>query len=309
MSDTHNNNHQHVNYTNKLILQRQPASRIDQLLSWINYSNFMSSKDVVSVIPLNGVIASKAVGMKSTLSFSALNPMIEKAFSFKNLVAVCILVNSPGGSPVQSELIASRIIQLSTEKNIPVYCFIEDIAASGGYWLACAAHEIFASKSSIVGSIGVIYSGFGLDKVIDRVGIERRVYTIGKNKSVLDPFLPAKDTDIKIVQNIQSNIFNHFVSYIKSRRGSRITQNDDIVFNGNFWSGDTALEYGLIDGIDNLYSFLSKKYGNAIKVEIVKSKEGWFKSKLGLEIEADRFIEKIVTKIKNQASLDKYDFM
>ncbi len=297
-----------ISDTDKVTLQRQPAGKLDQLLSLLYLNNLFSNKNIVSVINLSGVIGKSEI-TKSGLSLNLLNDSIEKAFSFNKLVAVCLIINSPGGSPVQSELIANRIIQLSLEKKVPVYSFVEDVAASGGYWLACAGNEIYASKSSIIGSIGVISSSFGLHKAIDKLGIDRRVYTQGNNKSILDPFLPEKENDVKIIKNIQKQIHNHFIDYIKTRRGNKIKKEDKIIYNGEFWAGQQALEYGLIDGIDNIYNFLNTKYGDSIRIEHISIKQNWFKKKLGLAIETatEKLVSKSINAIEHKAFTDKYN--
>ena len=186
---------------------------------------------------------------------------------------------------------------------------MEDVAASGGYWLACAGFKIFASKSSIIGSIGVISSGFGLQEAIGKLGIERRVYTSGKNKSVLDPFMPAKESDIKLIKKLQENVHSHFIDYVKTRRGGKITQDDEIIFNGEFWSGDIAIDYGLIDGIDDLYSFLDREFGDKVKIEYVKAKESWVKRKLGVFSHslAKAFSSEIKNSVKEIAIENKYN--
>lgn len=267
----------------------------DVLSDIVTLEIFKSNKKRVAVIKLHGVIG-KTGGLRSSgMTIDSLNLLIEKSFEYPNLAAVCLSINSPGGSPVQSELISSRIMSLAEEKNIPVYAFVEDVAASGGYWLACSAKEVYASTSSIIGSIGVISSGFGLNEAISKLGIERRVYTSGKNKSVLDPFMPAKSDDIKLIKKLQEGIHKHFIDYVKTRRGGKLTQEDDILFNGEFWNGKIALDYGLIDGIDDLYSFINKKFGK-IKIEYVSAKESWFKKKIGI-ITSD-LSENIVTDLK-----------
>ncbi|MDX2050356.1 MAG: S49 family peptidase [Rickettsiaceae bacterium] len=263
-------------------IQNQKTMNIFEYIAKSFFEIFNSTKKKVAVLRLNGPIGKASVFGSKGLNLENTNKLIEKAFSLSKLSAVILVINSPGGSPVQSELIASRIINLSKEKDIPVYCFIEDVAASGGYWLACAGHEIYGSKSSIVGSIGVISTGFGLTDAISKIGIERRVYTSGKNKSILDPFLPAKKDDIKIITSLQREIHNHFIDYIKSRRGGRLTKSDDLLFNGEFWSGEVASEYGLIDGIDDMYSFIKKRFGKNAKIEYVSPKESWIKKKLNI---------------------------
>ena len=184
-------------------------------------SIFRKSQNV-SVIPLNGIIAPN-MGRRKGLNLNEIDKNIEDAFSAKNLKAVVLQINSPGGSPVQSEMISKRIRSLSEKKSIPVIAFVEDVAASGGYWLACSADEIFASKASIIGSIGVVSSGFGFDKAIQKLGVERRLYTSGDNKAILDPFLPENKDDVKRLKGIQKELHNQFISFVKSRRGSKIT--------------------------------------------------------------------------------------
>lgn len=256
------------------------SGKIDQLVSLLPFG-LGNTKPVVAVMRLEGVIG-KVGAMKSGLAISSLNKLIEKMFKIDRLDAICLCINSPGGSPVQSELIAKRIISLAKELDLPIYSFVEDIAASGGYWLACAGDKIFASKSSIVGSIGVISSGFGFHGAIEKLGIERRVIAEGKNKSVLDPFQPTKTSDIKLVKDLQKKIYDHFTETIKERRKGRLTQTDDIIFNGEFWTGQQALDYGLIDGIDDLYSFIHKRYGDEVKIEYIEHKQSWFKRKFGV---------------------------
>ncbi len=284
--------------------------KLDQLLSIFSLG-FSKKKVVISVLRLDGVIG-KTGAIKSGLNLSSLNELIEKTFKNERLSAVCLIINSPGGSPVQSELIANRIINLANEKNIPVYSFVEDVAASGGYWLACAGDKIYVSESSIIGSIGVISSGFGFSELIKKIGIERRIYTQGVNKSVLDPFMPEKETDIIVVKKIQKDIHEHFVNYVKKRRQGRLTQSDDILFNGEFWGGQTAVDFGLVDGINDLYSFIKSKFGDDVKLEYIEPKQSWFKKKFGINSNiknitdnlADSIVEKAEIKIRNS----KFDF-
>jgi signal peptide peptidase SppA len=271
--------------------------KFEQILSYLPLG-FGGSRPVVAVFRLEGVIG-KVSSFKSGLTLSATNALIEKMFKMDNLDAVCLSINSPGGSPVQAELIASRIMALGREKDIPVFSFVEDVAASGGYWLACAGEKIYASRSSIIGSIGVISSGFGFHEAIDRLGIERRVYTAGKTKSVLDPFQPAKKTDIDAIKKIQQEIHEHFIEHVKKRRAGRLTQSDDFLFNGAFWPGQMALDYGLIDGIDSLYSFIKKHYGNNTKIVYIEQKQSWFKKKLNIGKESQSFAEELSESVMN----------
>ncbi|MBF8247103.1 MAG: S49 family peptidase [Rickettsia sp.] len=261
----------------------------------------------VAVLRLEGLIGDVS-RFKSSLKFSHINQLIEKTFKVRNLQAVFLVINSPGGSPVQSELIASRIINLSKEKNIPVYSFVEDIAASGGYWLACAGEQIFASKNSIIGSIGVTYTGFGFTKLIDKLGVERRIFTQGKNKSVLDPFVPTKESDIELIQDIQKDIHKNFIEYIMSRRGGKINQSKGDLFQGNFWSGERSLSLGLIDGIEDIFSFIKKKYPSS-NIKYMEGKKSWFKDKLGLQYQnLDPLSLNLIKLLENQEQDNRFKF-
>ena len=232
----------------------------------------------VVVLSLKGIIGKESGG----ITMDNMRLHIEQAFKSSKSCAVCLAINSPGGSPAQSEMVANMIMRLSQEKKIPVYSFVQDVAASGGYWLACAGSRIYALKSSIVGSIGVISAGFGLHEALAKIGVERRVYTAGKNKSILDPFLPSKEADIKLLKKIQNNIHAHFIEHVKTRRAGKLTQNDELLFNGEFWTGETAMEYGLVDGICDMHEFIAEQFGAKAKVEYIGSKPSWLKSKLGL---------------------------
>lgn len=236
---------------------------------------------VVAVLRLAGTI-----GMGSTLrpglNLSELAGAIERAFSIKRAKAVALQINSPGGSPVQSVLIYKRIRALAEEKEIPVYVFAEDVAASGGYLLSLAGDEIFADKSSVIGSIGVISAGFGFDKLIEKYGVDRRIYTSGRSKSILDPFLPEKADDVVKLRKIQEEIHNNFIELVKSRRDGRIDLAEDALFSGEFWSGEKAVELGLIDGIADMRSKMREIYGEKVKLKLVTSERGFFKRKLRL---------------------------
>ncbi len=297
------NNSNSFSQTETLIVN--PAmSKIDQILSIFSLDR-KTNQGTVAILRLQGVIGN--VGVKKGLNLDTLNQSIEKAFKTPKLRAVCLAINSPGGSPVQSELIAARIINLSKEYNVPVYSFVEDVAASGGYWLACAGDKIYASKSSIIGSIGVISSSFGFSEAIKKLGIERRVYTQGNNKSILDPFVTAKKEDIKIISSLQKNIHQHFIDYIKSRRNHLLTQSDEILFNGEFWTGETATTFGLIDGIDDMYSFIKRKFGDKIKIDHIKEKQSWIKQKLGIDARIDNIAEVAINEIKEQLIKQRFD--
>lgn len=275
-----------------------------------------ASKSIVSVLPLSGVIGGAGMGRSSGMTFMNMRKKIEEAFEVNKTQAVCLLIDSPGGSPVQSEMIASYIMHLSEEKEIPVFSFVQDIAASGGYWLACAGSEIYASKSSIVGSIGVISASFGFTEAIAKMGIERRVVSQGKNKSVLDPFKPTQKKDIETLNKLQKRVHLHFIDHVKTSRAGKLSQDDDILFNGDFWSGEIAEDYGLIDGIGNLYQVMQEKFGNDVKFEFITTKESWLKKKLGLSVNTEKIsqniahamVEETFAQIDSQSETKKYKF-
>lgn len=223
---------------------------------------FIKPDPVVPVIRLQGVIASGPRG--PSLNDAGLAPLIERAFKKGKPAAVAIVVNSPGGSPVQSSLIGARIRRLAEEKGIKVHAFVEDVAASGGYWLACAADDIWVDESSIVGSIGVISAGFGFSDFIERYGVERRVYTAGKSKSMLDPFKPEKPEDVERLETLQSQIHESFIAHVKTRRGDRLAEAD--LFTGDIWVGAKACEVGLADGIGHAVPKLKELYGEKVRL-------------------------------------------
>lgn len=224
---------------------------------------FVKSDPLVAVIRLSGTIAANPRGTGS-LSDAGLAPAIERAFKRGKPDAVALIVNSPGGSPAQSALIAARIRRLADEHDIPVHAFVEDVAASGGYWLACAADEIWVDASSIVGSIGVIYAGFGFQDLIARYGIERRVHTAGESKSFLDPFKPEKPEDVDKLMRLQTPIHEAFKAHVRSRRGDRLKPDDDL-FTGDVWVGQHAVDKGLADGVGHLVPVMKEKYGDKVR--------------------------------------------
>ena len=240
---------------------------------------FLKKTTTVNVVRLHGVIGT---GGRSALNDAALAPVLERAFAKGNPSAVAISVNSPGGSPVQSSLIGSRIRRLSEEKEIPVFAFVEDVAASGGYWLASCADEIFADPASIVGSIGVISAGFGLQDLIARYGIERRVYTAGKSKSMLDPFREEKQEDVDRLTSILGDVHHVFIQHVKSTRGGKITQDLD-VFTGEVWLAERAKELGLIDEVGHLVPTLKNRFGDKVKLRVIEQKRS-FSQRFGLSI-------------------------
>jgi serine protease SohB len=237
-----------------------------QMKRWIP---FLKSDPIVAVIRLQGMIAS---GPRGGLSDQGLAPIVEKAFARGKPSAVALQINSPGGSPVQSSLIGSRIRRLAEEKEIPVFAFVEDVAASGGYWLASAADEIFADESSIVGSIGVISAGFGLHGLIERYGVERRVYTAGKSKSILDPFRPEKEEDVARLKGLLEDLHENFKAQITARRGGKLPEDQDL-FTGEVWLARKAIELGLIDGVGHLKPVMKERFGEKVQFKVYGQKK------------------------------------
>jgi signal peptide peptidase SppA len=248
------------------------------------YLPFIKTTPLVSVVRLNGVIASGGRFGSSNLNDSGLAAVLERAFSKGKPKAVALVVNSPGGSPVQSSLIAARVRRLAKEKGLPVYGFVEDVAASGGYWLATAADEIFVDPSSIIGSIGVISASFGFNEFLSRHGIERRVHTAGKDKSMLDPFRPERPADIKRLKALQLQIHESFITQVKSRRGTRLKGDD--LFSGEIWVGEKAVEVGLADGIGHVVPKMKEIFGDKTRFTVHGRKKSLFK-RFGTEITSD----------------------
>jgi signal peptide peptidase SppA len=229
---------------------------------------------VIPVVRLHGVIAADT--RSGRLNIAGVAPLLRKAFAIRSAPAVAIVVNSPGGSPVQSRLISKRIRDLAEEHHKPVLVFIEDAAASGGYFIAVAGDEIIADPSSIVGSIGVIFAGFGFVDAIHRLGIERRVHTAGKNKSTLDPFLPEKKEDVERIKALELDVHDVFIEWVKQRRANKLKAGDDDLFTGEFWSGRRGLELGLVDAIGDLRATLRERYGENVKLKVIEPRRGWF---------------------------------
>ncbi|MBL3569660.1 S49 family peptidase [Rhodovulum sulfidophilum] len=238
---------------------------------------FVKSDPLVSVVRLSGTIAASARG--NTLSDAALAPVIERAFKKGKPDAVALIVNSPGGSPAQSALIAARVRRLAEERNTPVISFVEDVAASGGYWLACAGDEIWLDASSIAGSIGVIYAGFGFQDLIARYGVERRVHTAGESKSFLDPFKPEKPEDVARLIQLQEPIHEAFKAHVRARRGDRLKTDRDL-FTGDVWVGQQAVEVGLADGIGHLVPKMKERFGDKVRFALHAPRRGLL-SRLG----------------------------
>lgn len=239
-------------------------SRTDKLVSRIpKIGERIDRKDVVAVVKLHGVLNPQASPLaRGVINLASVESALTRAFGHDRLKAVALQINSPGGAPTQSGLVAERIRQLADSKGVPVIAFAEDVAASGGYWLACAADEIYAHRTSMVGSIGVITGSFGFTGLLDRFGIERRLYTAGENKSRLDPFSPEKPEDVEWLRKLHTQLHDMFVEWVKQRRGDRLAEAEDL-FNGDVWLGAKALDLGLIDGVGNLRDVLEQRYPEA----------------------------------------------
>ena len=241
--------------------------------------SFFKKKKIVAHIKLNGVIGN-AGKFKQGIDFAGQEEIIEKAFSLKKAKAVAITINSPGGSPVQSHLIYKFIRAQAKKNKKKVIVFAEDVAASGGYLIACAGDEIYANSSSIIGSIGVIYSSFGFTELIKKIGVERRVHTAGKNKSTLDPFLDEKSEDIERLKTIQLELHKDFIKVVEESRGSKLNKSEIELFSGEFWSGSKAKELGLIDSLGNANEVLKEKFGEDVIIKKFEKSKGWLSKKL-----------------------------
>ena len=261
------------------------------------YKNFFSKSINIPTLRLTGVIG-QAGFMRSGLSLVSLDKLINKLFSDKKAPAIALIINSPGGSPTQSSLIAKKITDLAKKKKKKILAFVEDVAASGGYWLACAADEIYLDQNSIVGSIGVISPGFGFVDLIKKIGLERRVYTSGKSKSFLDPFKEEKIEDIERLKKIQEQIHDNFISYVKSRRGNKLNENNlEEIFSGLFWVGQKGIDLGLADGLGSINEIIENKFGKKAKIKIIDQKKSFLQRKLSSSlIDSDVVLQKIEEK-------------
>ncbi len=257
-------------------------------------------KPLVACVNLSGVIG-KDSKFSSGINFENTQPLLEKAFKHKNIKAVAININSPGGSPVQSELIYNYIRELSDKHKVPTYTFAQDVAASGGYFLLIAGDEIYAHNSSIIGSIGVIFSSFGFVDAIKKLGVSRRVYTEGKNKAILDPFLPEEKENITILKDAQRDIFEGFRDLVKERRQGKLKGDDDFlndnIFTGAFWSGRKSLELGLVDGICDMRKKMREKFGDDVRIIKIGVKKSLLKSIFSENL-FESFFSKIEERIK-----------
>ncbi|KIZ41388.1 MULTISPECIES: S49 family peptidase [Rhodopseudomonas] len=235
---------------------------------------------VVPVVRLSGVIGA-VTPLRPGMSLAGVARLLERAFATRNAKAVALAINSPGGSPVQSRLIYLRIRQLAAEKKLPVLAFVEDVAASGGYMLACAADEIYCDPSSILGSIGVVGGTFGFPELLKKIGVERRLYIAGEHKAQLDPFLPEDPADVARIKALQREIHALFISLVKDSRGARLKANEDVLFSGEYWAGKTSVEMGLADEIGELRSVLRARFGDKVRTPVIAQPSGMLAGLLG----------------------------
>ena len=267
-------------------------------------ARFRKKTHIINIIRLDGVIAAEGgIGGGKRLNGKSLEPLLKKAFK-KGVSGVALAINCPGGSPVQSAIIANRIRALSAENKIPVYAFCEDVAASGGYWLACAADEIYADENSIVGSIGVISGGFGFPAAMKKYGIERRVHTSGESKSTNDPFKPEKPEDVKKLKSMLSEMHETFKTEVRARRKDKLKETKEL-FSGAYWTGRKSLEFGLIDGLGHLEEFLKRKFGDKIELNEIEAPKGWGLKRLGFSA-ATEMPEAILNTLENKALWQRF---
>lgn len=268
------------------MIKRLHRKTTKPLINLLTLDFLRNPKPKVAVLSLKGVIGNVGKMRGRGLVADELRDSIRQAFELSNLKAVALVVNSPGGSPVQSALIYNLIRDAALEKDVPVIAFAEDVCASGGYWLACAGEEIYAHAASIVGSIGVVASTFGLDEFIQRHGISRRIYTQGENKVMLDPFLPEKQEDVDRLLSVQRDVHDAFKALVIQSRGKRLNADSDELFSGAFWSGVQARDMGLVDGLGDVYTVMKERYGKRIKLVNITPKKPFFASLLNSNYKA-----------------------
>jgi signal peptide peptidase SppA len=255
------------------------AGMIDRLMRFVP-ARLRRGAAVVPVVRLSGVIGA-VTPLRPGMSLAGVARVLERAFAMKHAKAVALVINSPGGSPVQSRQIYLRIRQLAAEKKLPVLVFVEDVAASGGYMIACAGDEIICDPSSILGSIGVVGGTFGFQELIRKIGVERRLYTAGAHKAMLDPFLPENPDDVARVKALQREIHAIFIALVKQSRGSRLKGADDVLFSGEYWAGDSSVSLGLADAIGDLRSTLRARYGDKVLTPVVAPPSGMLSGLFG----------------------------
>src|ERR1700754_5028934 len=258
---------------------RENSGMADKLVEYLP-ARFRPGTAVVPVVRLSGVIGA-VTPLRPGLTLAGLARILERAFSVRNAKAVALLINSPGGSPVQSRQIYLRVRQLAEEKKLPVLVFVEDVAASGGYMIACAGDEIFCDPSSILGSIGVVGGSFGFQELIKKIGVERRLYTAGSHKAMLDPFQPENPNDVARVKALQREIHAIFIALVKQSRGSRLKGDDDVLFTGEYWAGETSVSLGLADAIGDMRTTLRARYGDKGQMPVIAPPTGLLAGLMG----------------------------
>lgn len=268
---------------------------------------------VVPVVRLSGVIGA-ATPLRPGLSLAGVAKTLDRAFATKNAKAVALVINSPGGSPVQSRQIYLRIRQLAAEKKLPVLVFVEDVAASGGYMIACAGDEIFCDPSSILGSIGVVGGTFGFVDLIKKIGIERRLYTAGEHKATLDPFLPENPEDVARLKVLQRDIHAIFIALVKQSRGGKLKGEDAHLFTGEYWAGDTSVALGLADAIGDLRAVLRARYGDKVRTPLIAPQAGMLSGLLGRKsagvasLDVSNLPDHVISALETRAIWAKFGF-
>jgi signal peptide peptidase SppA len=279
-------------------------------------ARFRRASAVVPVVRLSGTIGA-VTPLRPGLSLAGVARLLDKAFATKNAKAVALVINSPGGSPVQSRQIYLRIRQLAAEKKLPVFVFVEDVAASGGYMIACAGDEIFVDPSSIVGSIGVVGGTFGFQELIKKIGVERRLYTAGEHKAMLDPFLPEDADDVARLKSLQREIHAIFINLVKDSRGARLKGAEDVLFSGEYWAGEKSIALGLSDAIGDLRSVLRARYGDKVQMPVIAQPSGMLsgllgrKSGAGSQLSLDGLSglpDQLISALETRALWSKYGF-
>ena len=260
---------------------------------------------VVPVVRLAGFIGALSP-LRPGLTLSGLAPVLERAFRWPGAKAVALAINSPGGSAAQSSLIHSRIRQLAAERTLPVHAFVEDVAASGGYWLACAGDEIHADATSIVGSIGVVSAGFGFPGLLERIGVERRLHATGPHKGMLDPFRPEQPGDVERLKDIQADLFESFKALVRQRRGEKLKAPEAELFTGAVWSGRRAQEMGLIDGLGEMRQTLRARYGEKVRLVAVGARRGWLARRLRPQVEPGEWAAAALAALEERMLWSRY---
>jgi len=288
---------------------KQLFARARELLRPVTPRRLWGDVAIVPVVRLAGIIG-VSTPLRPGLMLASVARQLERAFAVRHARAVALLINSPGGSPVQSHLIYLRIRSLAAEKKLPVIAFAEDVAASGGYMIACAADEIICDPSSIVGSIGVLGGTFGFPKLLEKLGVERRLYTSGERKGMLDPFLPEKPEEVDRLKLIQREIHDDFIALVKERRGARLTGPETDLFSGEYWTGRTAVELGLADTIGELRAVLRERFGDKVIMPVIapeRSLLGRLRPGIGLdEISRDGLAADLISALEARALWARY---